>query len=87
MEANSAKDPVNTNHTESFMAAFRQRRKSKGLSLQDLADRLQVSLNTVWNWEHGKTQPRPAQYPQLAFHLGIEPLHLAEMIDRESVKR
>lgn len=82
MEHQVLKDAVSP-----FIAEFRQRRKAKGMTLQDLADRLQVSLNTVWCWENGKTQPRPAQYPLLASQLGIEPLHLAELIDRETSKR
>lgn len=41
-------------------------RTAKGLSLQDLADRLEVSRQAVWYWESGQRLPRAELFQKLA---------------------
>jgi transcriptional regulator with XRE-family HTH domain len=45
-------------------------RTAKGLSLQDLADRLEVSRQAVWYWESGQRLPRAELFQKLAQTLG-----------------
>jgi transcriptional regulator with XRE-family HTH domain len=61
-------------------------RKASGLSSRALAASIGVSEVTIWNWETGRTYPKPANMESLAKTLnrsvsslsrGIEELHIA----------
>ncbi len=39
------------------MGSLREIRKQKGLKLKEVAERLCVSVNTVWRWEKGDMEP------------------------------
>ena len=58
--------------TETGFALRLQRlRKSRGLTLSDLARKLGVSKPTVWAWEQGKARPVEARLAGLAEALGV----------------
>lgn len=48
------------------MLGIEQIRKSRGLSMQELASRLGVSVPTVWAWEVGKKSPMTDRLPAIA---------------------
>ena len=45
---------------------LRVKRKSMGLTIEEMAERLDISVNTLGNWERGKTCPDSA-YRALIF--------------------
>lgn len=51
-------------------------RVSNGYTQKALADKLQVSPITVFQWEHGRYQPTPSTIPALAKALGVTPKYL-----------
>ena len=53
-----------------FGGRLAELRAAKGLSLQDLADRLEVSRQAVWYWESGQRLPRAELFQKLAHILG-----------------
>lgn len=57
---------------ESFGKRIEQLRKSRGLTLADVARELSVSKPTVWAWEKGKAKPIEDRIPALANVLQIE---------------
>lgn len=62
--------------TDTFSGRLRQLRAQRGLSRRDLAMRLGVSAITVWQWEAGRTLPRPANRKNLCRALGVAPKEL-----------
>jgi transcriptional regulator with XRE-family HTH domain len=65
------------------MSTLRQHRLSKGMTLQQIAGTLGVSLNSVHSWETGRCLPRPRMFPKIARVLGMEPMELTKMITGE----
>lgn len=53
-------------------ARIQRLRKERGLTLSELARRLNVSKPTVWAWEQGKARPVETRYAALASVLGVE---------------
>ena len=51
------------------------------LSQKELADRLGVTKQAVWEWEHGRSKPAPAQRRNLVGILGVTPEQLLEAIE------
>lgn len=51
-------------------------REHKGLSVERLAERLDVDRTTVWRWETGARRPTPSRQAQIAAALDIEPADL-----------
>ncbi len=47
------------------MTNLKRLRTKRGLSLRALADRANVSYQTVWNWERGQTYPTHWNWPGL----------------------
>ncbi len=62
-----------------FGKRLEQLRKSKNMTLSDVAERLGVSKPTVWAWEKGKARPIEDRFPALARVLGIEQEELLGM--------
>lgn len=60
----------------SFAQRLRNLRTAKGMSLQDVADRMGVSRQTVHEWETGKSQPRMVRVEQLAQAMGVSETEL-----------
>ena len=50
---------------------IRQLREQRGWTQLELAQRLQVTPVTVYNWERGRTEPRLAQFRRLARTFGV----------------
>lgn len=46
-------------------------RRARGLTIAQLASRLSVSRQSVWYWETGKRQPKPAMLSRLAEQLRV----------------
>lgn len=40
---------------------IRELRKKHGMSVDELADKMGVHTNTVYNWERGDTEPKSSQ--------------------------
>jgi tetratricopeptide (TPR) repeat protein/transcriptional regulator with XRE-family HTH domain len=57
-----------------------QRRKTVGLTQEQLAERLGVERTTVVRWEGGQTQPAPWLRPRLAKALGISADRIEELL-------
>lgn len=57
-----------------------QLRKEKGLSQEQLGEQMNVTRQTISNWELGETSPSPNQLKQLSqtFHISID-----ELLDNE----
>ena len=53
-----------------------QWREFKGLSIERLAERLDVDRTTVWRWETGVRRPTPGRQAQIAAALEIDPADL-----------
>lgn len=43
---------------EEFAAAIRRYRRENDLTLQELADKIPTTLNTIYRWESKKTVPK-----------------------------
>lgn len=67
---NSIKVVIEVGNTE-FATALRQRRKSRGLSQQELADMLRVTKGAVAFWEDGSRVPRIDKLKALENLLGL----------------
>lgn len=74
---------VNKSMRKSFQLTLWQWRVFNGLSQQQLADKLGVSKQSVWNWENGIHYPHAIKMQELAELFGIK----AEQIIIEKDKR
>jgi transcriptional regulator with XRE-family HTH domain len=84
-------DPLLDIEAERFGQRLRQFRKDKGMTQNELADHLGVSIPAISAWEKGRSLPRDHRLTALAEILGI-PLstlastamsdHLGELMDR-----
>lgn len=52
------------------MNEIKKYREEKGYTQEEVARRLGVTQGAVWQWENGKTLPRPATLCELADILG-----------------
>lgn len=60
---------------------IRQHRLANGLTQAQLADELDVTVQSVCAWEANQKQPAPAMYPRLAKLFKIAPLELTRAAD------
>jgi transcriptional regulator with XRE-family HTH domain len=56
---------------EGFGAHLQRLRRERGLTLAQVADRLEVSKPTVWAWEHDRSRPVETRIEALASALGV----------------
>lgn len=56
-----------------------QARKTRGLTLAQVAEQLGVSKPTVWAWEKGKARPVDERFPAIAEALGLAPEELQDL--------
>lgn len=56
-------------------------REHRGLSIEALANRLDVDRTTLWRWETGRRGVSPNIQAQIAHHLQIEPSDLWRLPD------
>jgi DNA-binding XRE family transcriptional regulator len=54
-----------------FATRLASLRAARGLSMEQLADRLGVSRQAVWYWETGHRLPRPAMFKRIAKQLHV----------------
>lgn len=53
------------------MKTLRELREDRGWDAKTAADRIGVSMATVYNWEAGKTEPRARQFQRIARAYGV----------------
>ena len=53
------------------MADFKELRKKQGLTQQKLAEKMEVTVNTIQNWEHGRNLPSGDNLNRYLKTLGI----------------
>lgn len=63
------------------MPTLRDLRKLALLSSTELADAVQVSRKTIWEWEHAQSRPSPAHQRRLVVFLKISPAELLQAIE------
>lgn len=51
--------------TKSFSRHLRLAREARGLTIAEIADRIGVSAMSVYNWEAGRSRPRPVNLSAL----------------------
>jgi transcriptional regulator with XRE-family HTH domain len=65
---------------EAFRKALRRAREACGLSKRGLALKLGVTQSAVWQWEEGKTSPRPELAAALERALSLQPGALGQLL-------
>ncbi len=65
------------------MKLIRQLREERGWTQLELANKLQVTPSTVYNWERGRFEPKARQLRALALAFGIPMEQIA--IDEQDV--
>ncbi len=60
------------------MEKFRQLRRQRVLTMEELAEKAGVGRNTVWRLEHGVMGAQPRTIRKLARALGVEPEDLVK---------
>jgi transcriptional regulator with XRE-family HTH domain len=65
---------------EAFRKALRRAREARGLSKRGLAHKLGVTQSAVWQWEEGKTSPRPELAAALEQALSLQPGALGQLL-------
>jgi transcriptional regulator with XRE-family HTH domain len=66
--------------TEIDRSRLRRLRKENALTMRELSERSDVSLDTILKLEHGEREARPTTLRKLADALGVEP---RELLKRE----
>lgn len=67
--------------------SVRSQRRRLGLSAEDYGKLIGVTGLTIYNWEHGRTRPRPAQFEALAAVRGISRGEAAQRLGVEHLSR
>ena len=63
--------PQQSSGEEDFPARLTSLREARGLSMEQLADRLRVSRQAVWYWETGHRLPRAGMLKRIASQLNV----------------
>jgi transcriptional regulator with XRE-family HTH domain len=58
-------------HQETIHERIKKERRRLGMSLEQLAEQMNVSYQTVQQWENGKSGPKRTRLAQLAMLLGV----------------
>jgi Predicted transcriptional regulators len=66
------KEPDASTYAGRFAIRLRTLREKAGLTPEEVAEQLGVSLKTVYNWESGYTFPKPDQLPTIAQTIGVK---------------
>lgn len=61
-----------------FSSKLKKARELKNVSVDDLAEKLGVSRQTVYDWESGKSEPRKEKLYKLQQILGLDAKHHTE---------
>ena len=65
------KEPDETTYSGRFAIRLRKLREEAGLSVIEVADAMNVTPTTIYDWESTKSQPSISQLPQIAGVLGV----------------
>lgn len=66
-----------------FGETLKRARSDAGMSREAVAHTLGLSVNTVYKWEHGKSQPDICQLLSLFATLGLDPMdYMPETVRR-----
>jgi len=65
---------------DAFRHALRSAREDAGFSTRKLAGALDLSQSAVWQWEEGRTLPRPEMVTAAERALGVEPGRLSRLL-------
>ena len=65
------KEPDKTTYAGRFAIRLRKLREEAGLSVIEIADAMEVTPTTIYDWESTKSQPSISQLPQIAGVLGV----------------
>lgn len=68
------------------MSTLRLFRMAAGLTQEQVASRVGVSLTSYWKWETGACMPSSRRIPRMAKVLGVTPLDLIRSIDADARK-
>jgi transcriptional regulator with XRE-family HTH domain len=69
--------PVNKRVTDwlaslaAFSARLRETREARGITRKELAEQLNVTPSSVWNWENQYAQPKPETLAHIASIFGV----------------
>ncbi len=66
---------------------LRAGRKSSGLTVAQIADRLHIAKSTYWNWESGRTKPNTPQLEALLQMFGNPPTESAQKAMKDHAKK
>lgn len=66
------KDPDLSNYSGRFAARLRKLREKTGLTHEQVAKAMKVTITTYYRWESGQNHPKPDYLPKLAKTLGID---------------
>lgn len=61
--------------------ALKRFRKEKGVSVEDLADKIYVYQNTIRKYEYGYTEPRLTRVAEICRALNVDILDLLKEVD------
>ena len=60
------------------MEKFRELRRQRVLTMEELANKAGVGRNTIWRLEHGVMGAQPRTIRKVARALGVEPVELVK---------
>ena len=59
-------------YTGRFAVRLKSLREKAGLSVDELAELLEVKVITIYKWEQAKSAPNVADFPKIAESLGLK---------------
>lgn len=59
---------------------IKQLREERGLSRQEVGDRIGITYMTVWRWERGKTDIRDSSFRTLRSLANLHGMHVVEYL-------
>ena len=66
------KSPDTSTYSGRFAVRLRSLREKAGLSVEELADELEISTISVYKWEQGKSAPNVADFLKIAEALQLK---------------
>ena len=66
------KEPDTSTYPGRFAVRLRALREKAGLTHEQVAEAVGVTVTTYYRWESGENFPKPELFPALAFALGLK---------------
>jgi transcriptional regulator with XRE-family HTH domain len=66
------KQPDDSTYAGRFAIRLRSQREKSGLTVEEVAAQIGVSVNAVYYWENGERQPKISDLPTIAEVLGTK---------------